>query len=370
MRLPADLVNRLRPLLAGKVVCVTGGAGFIGGHVVDALLAMEARVTVIDDLSNSTAEHLMELIELDPGPLRFVHASILEDAALAEAMAGAEIVFHLGAVGSVPLSVEYPERSFAVNAGGTLRVLQAARKAKVRRVIYSASSSAYGDVPTGPGGGGPGGGGAGLGAPGEEVVAKVESMVPSPLSPYAASKLAGEHAMRAWAKSYGLETVSLRYFNIFGPRQAAGSAYAAAVAAFCRAVLVGEAPTIYGDGRQSRDFTPVANAVAANLLAATTTRTLSGQVVNIGTGQRTDLLTMLGLIAHAAGRGEVAAQFRPARTGEVRHSLADIAAARGLLDYQPIGDIRSAVSETVAWYRSTLTPGGGSGSASAGGGAL
>jgi nucleoside-diphosphate-sugar epimerase len=354
MRLPAELVNRLRPQLAGKVVCVTGGAGFIGGHVVDALLAMEARVTVIDDLSNSTAEHLMDLIDLDPGPLRFVHASILEDAALAEAMAGSEIVFHLGAVGSVPLSVEYPERSFAVNAGGTLRVLQAARKAKVRRVIYSASSSAYGDPPALPGAGGTG----------EEVVAKVESMVPSPLSPYAASKLAGEHAMRAWSRSYGLETVSLRYFNIFGPRQAAGSAYSAAVAAFCRAVLVGEAPTIYGDGHQSRDFTPVANAVAANLLAATTTRTLSGQVVNIGTGQRTNLLTMLGLIGHAAGRGEVTAQFRPARTGEVRHSLADIAAARGLLDYQPIGDIRSAVSETVAWYRSTLTPGGGAGGAS------
>lgn len=343
MKLPVELVNRLRPLLAGRNVCVTGGAGFIGGHLVDALLSLEARVTVIDDLSNATAEHLMELLELDPQALRFVHASILEDSALAEAMAGAHTVFHLAAVGSVPLSIEHPERSFAVNAAGTVRVLQAARKSGVKRVVYSASSSAYGDVP----------------AVGGAIVPKVETMAPMPLSPYAASKLAGEHAMRAWARSYGLETVSLRYFNIFGTRQPGNSPYAAVVAAFARAVLAGEQPVIYGDGQQSRDFTPVASAVAANLLAATTSSPLNGQVVNIGSGVRTDLLALLAMIAEAAGRPGATATFRPARAGDVRHSLADIAAARGLLDYQPIGDLRGAIVEAVAWYKASLSGAGG-----------
>ena len=335
VKLPAEFVQRLRPLIAGRSVCVTGGAGFIGGHLVDALLALQARVSVIDDLSNASAEHLVELMELDPSSLRFVQGSILDDSALNEALAGAQVVFHLAAVGSVPLSIEHPERSWAVNDAGCVRVLQGARRAGVKRVVYSASSSAYGDVP------GP-------------VVPRVESQLPAPLSPYAASKLAGEFAMRAWSASYGIETISLRYFNVFGPRQSAGTPYSAVIASFARAILLGEQPVVFGDGLQSRDFTPVASAVAANLLSATTTQTLAGQVVNIGTGTRTDLLTLVKLMADRAGRPGAVPTFRPARTGDPRHSLADIAGARSLLGYQPIGTLEEALTETLAWFRTTL----------------
>jgi nucleoside-diphosphate-sugar epimerase len=305
---------------------------------VDALVGLQARVSVIDDLSNSSAEHLLGLVELDPSAVRFVHASILETGALDEAMAGAHTVFHLAAVGSVPLSIENPERSFAVNTSGTVRVLQAARRAGVKRVVYSASSSAYGDA---------------SGATGQPS-AKVESAAPAPLSPYAASKLSGEHALRAWCRCYGLEGVGLRYFNVFGPRQAADTPYAAVIASFARKLLTGQRPVIHGDGTQSRDFTPVACAVAANLLAASCARELHGQVVNIGTGQRTDLLTLARLMAAKCGRPDAAPEFRPPRAGDVRHSLADITAARALLDYQPIGTLEEALTDTVSFYRQSL----------------
>lgn len=357
MKLPAELVHRLRPAISGRSVCVTGGCGFIGGHLVDALLALGARVVIIDDLSNSTAELALAHMELEPAALKLVHGSILDPEALDEAIAGADTVFHLAAVGSVQLSIENPVRSWAVNADGTAMVLQAARRAGVKRIVYSASSSAYGDAPP------PAAQSAG------EVAARVESAAPAPLSPYAASKLAGELAVRAWCKSYGLAGVSLRYFNVFGPRQPADSAYSAVIASFARKLFAGEVPVIYGDGTQSRDFTPVACAVAANLLAAATKNPLTGQVVNIGTGQRTDLLTLARMLAAKAGRtlggpGTVAPgdstrtsghasgiDFRPARTGDVRHSLADVSAARVLLDYQPIGTLDEALAETMDWYR-------------------
>src|SRR5262245_13062255 len=211
MKFPAGTVERLRRHYEGRPVCVTGGAGFIGGHLVDALLSLGAAITVIDDLSNSTLAHLAGLIELEPERVRFVHGSILDDDAMADAAQGSRTVFHLAAVGSVPLSVAQPQRSWSVNATGTIRVLEAARKAWGRstrgeRVVFAASSSAYGDDPTLP---------------------KIETQTPRALSPYAASKLAGEHALAAWSHSYGISTASLRYFNIFGPRQSADSAYAA-----------------------------------------------------------------------------------------------------------------------------------------------
>lgn len=331
LRLPQEWVARLRPRFDGQRVCVTGGAGFIGGHLVDALLSLGARIAVIDDLSNSTAEHLGGLIDLEPERVRFVHGSILDDRAVDDAMDQASIVFHLAAVSSVPRSVAEPERSYAVNATGTMRIAEAARRAGVRRIVYSASSSAYGQ---------------------SEKLPKSESDVPAPVSPYASSKLAGEDIMRAWSASYGLSTISLRYFNIFGPRQPADSPYAAVIAVFARKLLAGQPATIYGDGTQSRDFTYVTNAVLANLLAGSSDKPLAGDVVNVGSGTRIDLNTLYKLVAEGCGTPHVPARYEPARTGDVRHSLADLTRARELLGYAPIVAIEEGLAQTLEWYRS------------------
>lgn len=330
LRLPHEWVARLRPRYEGQRVCVTGGAGFIGGHVVDALLSLGCRIAVIDDLSNSTAAHLAELIDMEPDRVRFIHASILDDAAVADAIEGAGLIFHLAAVSSVPRSIADPERSYAVNATGTMRLADAARKAGVKRIVYSASSSAYGQG---------------------ERLPKVETDVPAPVSPYASSKLAGEHVMLAWAASYGLSTVCLRYFNIFGPRQPADSPYSAVIAVFARKLLAGEAPTIFGDGRQSRDFTYVSNAVLANLLAGASERPLAGEVVNVGAGKRIDLLTLHRLIAEACGVPHISPRHEPERAGDVKHSLADLTRARELLGYEPIVSLEDGLAQTMDWYR-------------------
>lgn len=355
---------RLRTRYEGRRVCVTGGAGFIGGHLVDALLSVGASISVIDDLSNSTLDHLGELIELEPERVRFVHGSILDDEALAEAIGepvaaaeagggggaggAAEVVFHLGALGSVPRSVKEPQRTWSVNATGTVRVLEAARRAGTRRVVFAASSSAYG--------------GANLGEPapinGFGLIQErglTEDLPPTPLSPYAASKVAGEAALLAWARSYELSTVSLRFFNIFGPRQSADSAYAAVVAAFAKRLLAGEAPVIYGDGKQSRDFTHVSNAVLACLLAGSVERDLRGEVINVGTGQRTTVLQLAERMAEACGAPpDLKPVFQPEREGDVRHSLADLTRARELLGYAPVTTLEAGLAETVAWYRSVF----------------
>lgn len=330
LRLPQEWVARLRPRFDGQRVCVTGGAGFIGGHLVDALLCLGARISVIDDLSNSTAEHLGGLIDLEPERVRFVHGSILDDRAMAEAVEQASMVFHLAAVSSVPRSVAEPERSYAVNSTGTVRVAEAARRAGVKRIVYSASSSAYGQG---------------------EKLPKLESDVPAPVSPYASSKLAGEDIMRAWSASYGLSTISLRYFNIFGPRQPADSPYAAVIAVFARKLLAGQSPTIFGDGGQSRDFTYVTNAVLANLLAGSSDKPLAGEVVNVGAGVRIDLNALYKLVAEGCGVPHIPAHHEPARTGDVRHSLADLTRARELLGYQPIVAIEEGLAQTLEWYR-------------------
>jgi nucleoside-diphosphate-sugar epimerase len=339
MKFPADTVERLRRHYDGRAVCVTGGAGFIGGHLVDALLSLGARISVIDDLSNSTLAHLAGLIELEPERIRFVHGSILDDDAMADAAEGARTIFHLAAMGSVPLSVAHPQRSWSVNATGTVRVLEAARRLWAapsgsskggERVVFAASSSAYGDNPALP---------------------KVETQLPRPLSPYAASKLAGEHAMAAWASSFGLSTVSLRYFNIFGPRQSGDSAYAAVVAAFAKRLLAGEAPVIHGDGTQSRDFTSVTNAVLATLLSGASERPLAGDVINVGTGRRVTVAELARILAARCGAPHLATEFAPARAGDVPHSLADIARAREILGYQPIASLEDGLEDTIAWFR-------------------
>ncbi len=331
MKLPADKVSRLKSFYEGRPVCVTGGAGFIGGHLCDALLSLGATIRVIDDLSNSTLDHLSELIELEPDRVRFVHGSILEDKALDEALQGAATVFHLGAMGSVPRSVEAPARTWAVNATGTLRVLESARRAGAARVVGASSSSIYGNQPELP---------------------KRETQLPRPLSPYAASKLALEHLFLSYASCYTLSTVSLRYFNVFGPRQRADSQYAAVVPAFTKRLLAGEAPIIHGDGLQTRDFTFVANAVLATLLAGSTTTPLKGEAVNVASGVQATLLDCalkLGAICQAPPH--LHPTHSPERAGDVRHSVADISLAKSLLGYEPVCSFEEGLAETVEWSR-------------------
>jgi len=361
MRLPVELVGSLRSHYEGRAVCVTGGAGFIGGHLIDALTSLGASVTVIDDLSNATLDHLAELIELDPGRLRFIHGSILDMSALARAVDGCSVLFHLAAVGSVPRSIEDPIRTFSVNATGTVFALQAARAARVERFIFASSSSVYGGCESGP---------SPVAAPytnghpvpsavpplddcAGDIIPRAEHMPPNPCSPYAASKLAAEACVRAWARSYDLPALSLRFFNVFGPRQAADSRYAAVVAAFAKRLIAGEAPVVFGDGEASRDFTYVANVVAANLLAgaAMPAQDMVGQPINVGTGRRVRISELAQVMAERAGVPHVRPDMARERAGDVKHSLADIAIARRALGYQPFATLEAGLEETIAWYR-------------------
>jgi UDP-glucose 4-epimerase len=304
----------------GVPCLVTGGAGFIGSHIVAALVALGADVTVLDDLSEGSAEHL-------PAEAKLLQADIAD--ADARALDGVRFVFHLAAKVSVPRSVDDPVGYHLTNATGTLRILEAARAASVERVIYSASSSAYGDQPTLP---------------------KHEEMAERPMSPYAASKLAGEQYIRSYAAVYPLDAVSLRYFNIFGPRQKADSAYAGVIAAFARDLLDGRAPTIYGDGSFSRDFTYVANVVHANLLAARHPAPLVGEVFNVGIGQSVTILELAREMAAAVGRRDLEPILKPARAGDVPHSLADLTRIRRELGYSPIADFAPGLRQTLQWY--------------------
>lgn len=343
MKLPADLFARLSVGYANRAVCVTGGAGFIGGHLVDALVSMTPQlrqITVLDDLSNSTLDHLSSLMELDSDRLRFVHGSVLDDDAVHEAVEGASIVFHLAAVGSVQASLKTPQRSWSVNTTGTVRVLEAARRMGAGRVVLASSSSVYGNV-----------------AMASESTAgntpKSENILPSPLSPYAASKAAAEHALTAWCRSFGLSGVSLRFFNVFGPRQAADSPYAAVVPAFVSKLAAGTNPIIHSDGKQSRDFTPVACAVLGCLLAGIAPSDLRGQAMNVGRGESIEILALLDLIQQQMGTN-LQPVFQPVRPGDVRHSLADITLARQLIGYAPVGSFEQAIAEVVAHLKDAV----------------
>lgn len=313
----------------GIRACVTGGAGFIGSHLVDALVELGAHVVVLDDLTTGFESNLPTSRER----ITFRHESILNPDRWAGAMDGCQFVFHLAAMGSVPRSIVEPFRCIDVNVKGTMNVLTAAQQAGVRRVIFSGSSSAYGAAPG--------------------AATKAETMPPLPRSPYAASKLAGEHLMRAWSASYGLDTAVLRYFNIFGPRQNGASAYAAAVAAFADAMTSGHAGTIYGDGSQTRDFTYVSNAVYANLLAATHGRPVGGEVFNVATGHAPSILELHEQMASAFGlRGSFAQPtFKPERRGDVAWSHADISRAREHLGYRPLVSFQKGLNATVKWYQ-------------------
>jgi len=309
-------------------ILVTGGAGFIGSHLVRALVARGDAVRVVDDLSSGKRENLAG-VEIDArGPVAIVEGSILDDRLLDQTMAGAEVVFHEAAIPSVPRSLAAPIASHEVNATGTLRVLEAARRHGVRRVVYAGSSSAYGETPTSP---------------------KVEIMPASPLSPYAVSKLTGEHYCQVWARVFGVETVVLRYFNVFGPGQDPMSQYAAVIPRFVTAALQGRAPVIYGDGSQSRDFCFIDNVVQANLLAADAPG-VSGGVFNIACGHAIDLNQVVRLIGDALGRA-LTPQYEPERPGDIKHSLADVTAARALLRYTPAVLFTQGLERTIEWYK-------------------
>lgn len=328
--MPTEQFARLEPGYTGARVCVTGGCGFIGSHLVDALLSLGASITIIDDLSNADDEHVAGLVDLEPDRVRLVRASILDDRGLAEAVAGVRTIFHLAAIGSVPLSIRDPQRAFAVNATGTLRVLEAARQAGAGRVVLSSSSSVYG---------------------GEGSLPSAEDQPGSTKSPYAASKLAAEHLAQAWTASMGVGAVSLRYFNVFGPRQREDSPYAAVIPRFVRALLAGQAPTIFGDGSQTRDFTPVGSAVLANLLAGVAGDEAEGRTYNVGTGVRTSVGDLASMIARRLDATHLGVTHEPERAGDVLHSQADIARIRAELGYEPIGTLETELGETIAWFQ-------------------
>jgi nucleoside-diphosphate-sugar epimerase len=306
---------------SGARVLVTGGAGFIGSHLAEALWKLGAQVTVIDDLSGGSRDNLKTF-----GPTEFHQGSILDRDLLARCSKGCRYVFHQAALGSVPRSVEQPRLYNEVNTTGTLNVLEAAREAKVTRVMFAASSSAYGENP----------------------VPWIENMPPMPKSPYAANKLAGEGLLRAYAASYAIDTVSLRYFNIFGPRQNANSAYAAVIAAFASALLGGRKPVIYGDGEQSRDFTFVANAIHANLLAARNEKPLAGEVINVGCGTRISVNELAHEMAAALKRPDLTPVYEPPRAGDILHSFADLTRAKQMLKYDPIVEFKPGLEQTLS----------------------
>jgi UDP-glucose 4-epimerase len=304
-------------------VCVTGGAGFIGSHLARALVGLGARVRVLDDLSNGSESNLADLAER----IRLIRGSILDPIALEQATVGTEMIFHEAAMVSVPRSVDEPILCHEINATGTMRVLEAARaKAPDCRVIFAASSSAYGDLAQSP---------------------KVETMCPQPLSPYAASKLAGEHMVAAYAHTLQVPAISLRYFNIFGPNQRGDTPYAGVIPIFINAMREGRSPTIFGDGTQTRDFTFVANAVHANLLAGACPREkLVGQSVNVGCGRSYSLLELVARLGEIMGV-EPKYELAPARVGDVKHSCASIDLAGEVLGYEPIVAFEQGLAETV-----------------------
>ncbi len=308
-----------------RTFLVTGGAGFIGSHIAAALVERGDRVRVLDNLSTGFEANMASFRDR----IEFIEGDVTNAETVGRAVQGVECVFHEAALASVPASVERPLASHAACATGVVTVLDAARRAGVRRVVYAASSAAYGDQPTS---------------------SKRETDLPAPLSPYAAAKLAGELYCQAFWSTFKLETVAIRYFNVFGPRQDPKSQYSAVIPLFITAMLEGRQPVIYGDGRQSRDFSFVANVVHANLLAADASN-VAGRTINAADGRSIDLLRLLELLNRLLGTN-VKPQFAPARTGDVRESQADITLARRLLSYEPQIDFEEGLRRSIDYYRS------------------
>jgi len=313
----------------GRRALVTGGAGFIGGHIVEALLRDGWEPRVLDDFSSGREANLAGLA----GRVEVLRGDLRDEALLERALRGVEVVFHEAAIASVPRSVAEPIRTNGINLDGTLLVLQKSRDAGVRRVVFAASSAAYGD--------------------GRELP-KRETLPPRPLSPYALQKLAGELYCQQYTQLYGLETVALRYFNVFGPRQDPASEYAAVIPRFVSRAIRGERPVIYGDGEQTRDFVYVADAARANLLAADAERA-PGSVINVAGGRRISLNELWRQIRLAIGC-ELEPVYEAARSGDVRDSLADVARARELLGFEPGVDLATGLRLTVEYFAKLFGP--------------
>jgi UDP-glucose 4-epimerase len=309
--------------MSGKgLAVVTGGAGFIGSHLVEALLREGYAVRVVDNLATGYRRNLDQVA----GRYEWVEGDLADFAVAERAAAGAAYVFHQAAVPSVPRSIAEPLPSHASGPTATLNVLEAARRAGVRRVMFAASSAAYGDT---------------------DELPKHEAMLPRPLSPYAAGKLAGEHYVAVYARTMGLDGVSLRYFNIFGPRQDPSSPYSGVISRFAAVMRQGERPVIYGDGRQTRDFTYVENVVAANLAAMRSAAPIGGEVLNVGAGARVSLLDLVAAINRALGTS-LEPRFEPPRAGDVRDSLASLDRIRAALGYEPVVGFEEGLRRTLA----------------------
>lgn len=308
-------------------VLVTGGAGFIGSNLADELIRLGARVRIADNFLTGFRENLDEI----DGDFEFVEADIADPAAAASIVEDVEIVFHEAALPSVPRSVADPLETHNACVNGTFNLLLAAKEAGVRRFIYAASSSAYGDQPTLP---------------------KVETMRPEPLSPYAAAKLVGEHYCRVFSQVYGLETFSLRYFNVFGPRQNPSSQYSGVISRFIDAFMKGDRPVIYGDGQQSRDFTYIANVVDANIKAMEATSGV-GEVMNVANGEKVSLLELADVMKQATGRETVEIDFQPERKGDVKHSQADNTRAVEWLGYEKVVGLEDGIRNTIDWWKTS-----------------
>ncbi len=304
---------------------VTGGAGFIGSNIVRRLVEKNQKVRVYDDFSTGHWRNLEDL----KAKIAILEGDVRDRMLLQAAAEGADFVLHLAAMGSVPRSMDEPELCHAINATGTLNALLAARHVRAKRFVYSSSSAVYGETGTGE---------------------KVETQAPAPISPYGAAKLAAEQYSRVFHRAYGLPTVCLRYFNVFGPRQDPGSQYAAVVPKFVASLLDGLPPEIYGDGEQTRDFTYVDNVVDSNLLACTAPG-VEGEVFNVACGERVSLKRLFAVVAKATSKTELAPVFGSPREGDIRHSLASIRHARDLLGYHPTIGLEEGMARTVAWFR-------------------
>ena len=306
---------------------VTGGAGFIGSNICRKLIWQGCFVRVVDNLLTGKKSNLDGIME----EVEFIEADMGDDEVSREAMADIDVVLHQGALPSVPRSIENPAMTHKHCVDATFTLLMAASDAGIKRFVYASSSSAYGDSPTLP---------------------KIETMLAEPLSPYAAAKLAGEYYCKVFYTVFGLETISLRYFNIFGPYQDPTSQYAAAIPAFVTAILKDEPPTVYGDGQQSRDFTYVDNVVEANLLAARAKQT-KGEVVNIACGERITINSVIDLVNELLGK-DIEPAYAALRPGDVKHSLADISLAQKVIGYKPVVDFGAGLEKAIQWYRDNL----------------
>ena len=304
---------------------VTGGAGFIGSNLADELIRQGAKVSILDNLVTGFRENLEEI----NGNFDFIEGDLNDDAMLIKSMAGVSFIFHQAALPSVPRSVENPVETHQACVNGTFNLLMKAKENNVRRVIYAASSSAYGD---------------------QKTLPKIETMLPEPLSPYAAAKLMGEYYCQVFSRVYGLETICLRYFNVFGPRQNPSSTYSGVISRFIDALMSGQNPVIFGDGEQSRDFTFIANVVNANIRAAQTSKGI-GEIINTANGERISLNELLEVSKKITGNEDVTADYQPERKGDVKHSQADNTRAVEWLGYEKLVGLEEGLQKTIDWWK-------------------